>query len=325
MHIKKSLLDSPLIIALFFAVAILQPSNISAATCLWVSSYHQGYEWNDGIGRGIDRTLQEKCEITRFFMDTKRHPGAEFGRKKGLEAFQLVQTLKPDVVIASDDNASRYFVKPYLQDAYVPVVFCGVNWSVEEYGYPYNNATGMVEFAPVMPLFNEIKRTLRNPSKGLYLSSDVKTEHTDSAKFKTMFAGEGVKVETYFVSTIDKWEEGYLKGQSYDFIILGNNGGINDWNKKRALLFALKNAGALTVTNYDWMMPYAMLAKTKIPDEQGEWAGNVAVEIIQGMDPGDIPIVPNRRWNLLVNMSLLKKAGIKLPQDFLVSAIKVQP
>lgn len=306
-----------------FIVVVLQPANAISASCLWVSSYHQGYEWNDGIGRGIEKVLQGHCEIHKFFMDTKRNPDVEFGRQKAKQAFALVESLKPDLIIASDDNASRYFVKPYLEDGKIPVVFCGVNWTIDEYGYPYDNATGMVEFAPVMPIIDEIIHAVRNPSRGLYLSADVATEHTDYSWFKKFVAGEGITVDSYFVNKISAWEEGYLRGQQYDFIVVGNNAGINDWDSDRAKNFALQHAGTLTVTNYDWMMPFSMLAKTKIADEQGEWAGNVAVEVLQGMDITEIPIVPNRRWNLFANPTLLEKAGIQLRQDFLISAIKV--
>ncbi|MBF0357233.1 MAG: hypothetical protein HQL70_01425 [Magnetococcales bacterium] len=322
---KRSFLLRQLSILLItIAVCTFQPSKADSANCLWVSSYHQGYEWNDGIGRGLDATLASRCKIEKFYMDTKRNTSQDFGRKMGAEAFALVQRNKPDLIIASDDNASRYFVKPYLKNSKIPVVFCGINWGIEEYGYPYDNATGMVEIAPVTAILEEIKRTINSPSRGLYLSVDVPTEHIDYFWYKKTFARNRVTVDSHFVKTLAEWKAGYLTGQRYDFIIIGNNGGIKNWNKKQAEDFAYKNAKKLTVTNYDWMMPYTMLAETKIPDEQGEWAGMVALEILDGMHPSDIPIVPNRRWSFFVNHKLLEKAGIQLKQDFLINAIRIQ-
>ncbi|MBF0588479.1 MAG: hypothetical protein HQL53_05065, partial [Magnetococcales bacterium] len=223
-----------------------------AATCLWVSSYHQGYEWNDGIEKGLRTALNGRCKIESFFMDTKRYSNSEYARNKGTEAFALIKSLKPDVIIASDDNASKYLVKPFLRKGKIPVVFCGINWSVTAYGYPYKHATGMVEFAPVQSLLQEIKRTVKRVSKGLYLSSNVPTEHTDFSWYQRMFNTEGVTVESRFVHTIEEWEKGYLTGQQYDFIILGNNAGIEGWGEKRAAHFAMAHAGQLTVTHYDW-------------------------------------------------------------------------
>lgn len=322
---ERPIINFCMTLVVLLGVAMAHSSPVYAATCLWVSSYHQGYEWEDGIGRGIAATLTGHCKVHRFLMDTKRNPDPEFGRKQGAQAFALVKSLKPDVIIASDDNASRYFVKPHLQNMGIPVVFCGINWTVAEYGYPSANSTGMVEFAPAIPLLEEIRRIIKNPVRGLYLSTDVSTEHIEFSWYKRLFAEESVIVDSYFVQTLAAWEKGYLQGQNYDFMILGPNAGINDWDQERAKRFALQHAHKLTVTTYDWMMPYTMMAMSKSPDEQGAWAGNVALEILRGMAPADIPIVPNRRWNLFVNLALVKQAGIKLRPDFLISAIKVRP
>jgi ABC-type uncharacterized transport system substrate-binding protein len=80
-----------------------------------------------------------------------------------------------------------------------------------------------------------------------------------------------------------------------------------------------------TVTNYEWMAPYAMLAVTKLAEEQGEWAAEVAASVLAGMKISDIPVVVNRHWNLYVNPDLLKKGDFKLSQELMIRAIKVRP
>jgi len=62
------------------------------------------------------------------------------------------------------------------------------------------------------------------------------------------------------------------------------------------------------------MMPYTRLGMTKTPEEQGEWAARVAIEIINGAKPSDIPIIPNRKFEIIVNNSLLDIAQIKPPE-----------
>ena len=61
-------------------------------------------------------------------------------------------------------------------------------------------------------------------------------------------------------------------------------------------------------------MPYTMFGMTKVPEEQGEWAAKVAIEILHGTKPSDIPIIPNRNFDIIVNNSLLDSAQIKLPE-----------
>jgi hypothetical protein len=54
------------------------------ARCLYVSSYHAGYEWNDGIERGLHSSLQNRCELRKFYMDGKRNLGEAFAKTRRL-------------------------------------------------------------------------------------------------------------------------------------------------------------------------------------------------------------------------------------------------
>ncbi|MCP4577871.1 MAG: hypothetical protein GY846_16480 [Deltaproteobacteria bacterium] len=67
-----------------------------------------------------------------------------------------------DVVIAADDNASKYLIKPFYKDAGLPFVFCGVNWDASNYGFPYRNVTGMIEVAGA----KELVKILQGYAKG---------------------------------------------------------------------------------------------------------------------------------------------------------------
>ena len=160
------------LVLLGLALLVNGPAEAAPARCLYVSSYHAGYEWNDGIERGLESVLQGKCEIKKFYLDGKRHLDEKFAKSKALEAKELIESWKPDIVIAADDNASKYLIMPYFKNAAVPVVFCGLNWTAEPYGYPYRNATGMIEVGPIEPLSAEVRATVRNARRGVFLSAD---------------------------------------------------------------------------------------------------------------------------------------------------------
>ena len=53
-------------------VFLFATSTVEAARCVYISSYHQGYEWSDGVERGLLRILDGHCAITTFNMDSKR-------------------------------------------------------------------------------------------------------------------------------------------------------------------------------------------------------------------------------------------------------------
>ena len=313
---------SATIVLLLAACALPHPAL--AATCLYVSSYHAEYAWDMGIERGITSVLNGRCDLHKYYMDTKRNAGPTFAQAQALEAKALIDTLAPDVVIACDDNASKYLIKPYLKDAAVPVVFCGVNWTVEPCGYPYSNVTGMVEVSPIRPLLKEVQRTVGQATHGVFLAADVPTQRKVFARIQKTYKAQGVIMASVFVRTLAEWEAAYKDAQTADFLMLSNTAGINDWEQDRAVRHAMAHARILTVTTYPWMTPYTMLAMTKVAEEQGEWAAKVAIQILAGARPRDIPIVANRRWDLYVNQRLLAQAGIQLSPQILYKAIKVE-
>jgi ABC-type uncharacterized transport system substrate-binding protein len=318
----------PLFQFILIGLALFTHTVAHAATpkrCLYISSYHNGYEWNDGIERGLESALQGKCELQKFYMDGKRHMDAEFAKAKAREANELAEAWKPDVIIAADDNASKYLVMPYLKDKPVPVVFCGLNWTAEPYGYPYSNVTGMIEVGPIEPLMNEVRTVVKNARRGVFLSADEMTQRKEFAMNQEMYKRHGIEISHKAVRTMAEWEASFTAAQAEaDFLVIANNSGIVDWDNERARHYAYRHGRRFTVAYLEWMAPYAMLTMAKIADEQGEWAGKAAVLILDGTPPAKIPIVANRRWNMYVNSPLLKKAGHRLSPEIVRRAVKVE-
>jgi hypothetical protein len=300
-------------------------SAATPARCLYVSSYHAGYEWNDGIERGLELVLQNRCEIRKFYMDGKRHLGEAYAQTKALEAKHLVDSWKPDIIIAADDSASKFLILPYFKNAAVPVVFCGVNWTADAYGYPYRNATGMIEVGPIEPLQAEVLAVVKHVRRGVFLSADEITQKKEFSMVEELYRRRGITVTHRAVGTMAAWQAAYTAAQSdADFLVIGNNAGIPDWDNAVARQHVYDHGRRFSVAYLDWMAPYAMLTMAKIADEQGEWAGKVALLILNGTPPSKIPVVANRRWNMFVNNRLLDKAGIRLSPDILQKAMKVE-
>ena len=115
----------------------------------------------------------------------------------------------------------------------------------------------------------------------------------------------------------------YRRAQEYDYIIMGSNSGIRQWDDRAVAEAIVPMTRRLSVTNHGWMMPYSMLGYTKVPEEQGEWAAEAALRIIAGTRPADIPIVPNHKWDIWTNTRLLEAADIALPRDMLAASHKV--
>ncbi len=135
---------------------------------LWVDSYDEDYEWSQGVEKGLRQALAGTGVILEVWrMDTRRHKGEQFARQAGIRARDHVERSRPDLVIASDDNAQQYLVIPYLKDTALPVVFCGVNEDPAGYGYPAANVTGMAEVDLVEELFHQLRRFARGERIGV--------------------------------------------------------------------------------------------------------------------------------------------------------------
>ena len=307
---------------LVLILAFVYNSLALAWNCVYVSSYHKGYDWSDGVERGLRAELDGKCDLTQFDMDTKRNKDELYKIKKGREIAIEIKKINPDVIITSDDNAAKYLIVPFFRGGNTPVVFCGINWTVEEYDFPASNITGMVEVAPLRPMLDWARKLTNEGKSALYLGADTLTEKKNFAHISEVGASLGLKIFSEYVNSQEEWQSAIVRGEEVDFIILGSSSGIDGWDEKSAVEFTQQNVKKLTLTNLRWMMPVSMLGFVKVPEEQGEWAAKTALAIQKGLDVKRIPIVANRKWEVYENTSLLKLSGKKIPDSLRARAKK---
>ncbi len=293
--------------------------SFAGKTIVWVDSYDAGYPWSDGIERGIRQVLAG----TGINLDVVRLKAKEMGAPAeqeavAREAYDLIRTSTPDVVIASDDNAQKYLVVPYLKDANVPVVFCGVNWDASMYGYPAENITGMIEVEGVDGMLGLFRRDAKGSRIG-YISGDTASDRKITATLNSEFFDKKLKI--YFVKNFNEFKDAYLKAQDEtDMLFLRNNAGIEGWDDGQAKDFLAANTRIPTGSPLDFMAEFVVYTIGKIPEEQGEWAAKAALGILGGKKPGDIPVARNERAVLTVNLRMAKAAGIVLPVSILKTA-----
>ena len=99
----------------------------------------------------------DSFEVFSHFMDTKRNPSEEFIKRRAAEILDSIKLEKPDLLIVSDDNAVKYLVEPHPREINIPIVFCGVNWSVKQYDLSEHSITGILEMLPVAELLLTMK------------------------------------------------------------------------------------------------------------------------------------------------------------------------
>jgi ABC-type uncharacterized transport system substrate-binding protein len=273
---------------------------------LFIDSYHDGYTWSDGTLAGVRSVLDGSgAELRVVRMDTKRNKSDEFKASAAEKVKAVIDSYKPDVVIASDDNASKYVIKPYYKDAALPFVFCGVNWDASGYGFPYSNVTGMVEVAAVDELFALLGRLARGDRIG-YLAADVFTAQKEKKKIESTF--DMTFSEVHFANSLSEWQSAYRELQSkVDIVLVGNAVGIDDWDADSAARFVERNAKVPSGAIHPHMTGLALVGYTKVAEEQGEWAAQAALRILGGTSPAAIPIARNKQGRLTINARIAER------------------
>ena len=312
------------VMSMAFVLSFCMPSfaaGLAGKKVLFVDSYHEGYAWSDGITAGIKTGLKDSgVELKVFRMDTKRNTDDGFKKAAALKAKAEIEAFKPDVVIAADDNASKYLIQPYYKDANLPFVFCGVNWDEKVYGFPYKNVTGMVEVTPLPQLIEQLQPFAKGNKIG-FLGPDIATARKEAQNLKTVF---GMTLTEYFAKDFEDWKKGFAELQgSVDMLVLDSDGGLYKDQTAEMKAFVEANTKIPSGSTYDFMAAYALISYAKLAEEQGFWSADAAMKIMGGTSPADIPVAKNTQGKLIVNARIAKALGADLPFEIIQSADQV--
>ena len=250
-------------------------------------------------------------------MDTKRNKGDEFGQQAASDVMAELEAFEPDVVIASDDNAQKYFVVPYLKDTDTPVVFCCVNWDASDYGYPASNVTGMIEVDLVAQMIELLKPYAQGERVG-YLSGESNTDIKLVKVYNERFF-DG-KMQASHVQTFAEFKDKFMQMQEEVDILYLNNSGIEDWDDQAAEEFMVQNSRIPTGARSSWMAPFTLITVAKLGEEQGEWSAQAALRILDGTPVSDIAVTENKEGRLILNFNIAEQLDVVFAPSMLRNA-----
>jgi ABC-type uncharacterized transport system substrate-binding protein len=312
-----------LIVKLLLVLVIIGfTSNAYARkSVFWLDSYDPSNQWTAELGAALESTLGGyDVELKIHHMDTKRNKSEEYIKKAVKKAVGLIKEYNPDVVIASEDNASKYVVEPFFKNSSIPFVFCGVNHSAERYGYPYKNATGIIELDPIPKLIFSLSR-FHFVDKVGYLAEDGTSARINGGVYKTQTR---FNCEEYYVHSLMEWQETYRRAQNeVDILIIGNTSAIKDWDGDAAMKTILNETKIPTGCVLEFLTPYTFIGCIKLPSEQGRWAAETALKILDGVPVSSIRIAEPVDGKLIVNLNIAKVLGIKMPKSYTDKADKI--
>jgi ABC-type uncharacterized transport system substrate-binding protein len=284
------------IFLVFVMVLLLAQVALSTKKVLLVQSYDPEYKWSQSIDRGVKEALRDgDFDIQTYYMDARLRNTEEWKIKAGKMVLEVIDAYQPDIIIASDDDAQKYFARTY---EYLPIVFCGVNQDPAVYGYPRKNVTGVAEVPYYEACVAFARELFPSISKILFLGDEGATtagmlEQAQSLVYPGIDLCSGLAVPTF-----ESWRQIIEDAPvHYDAIFLtayrvlldeyGNSvasADIADWTVRNSAIpvFALS----------DYMVEDGLLGGVvQSPFLQAYHAALMAKEILfNNREPGDIPI-----------------------------------
>ncbi|MCY6372752.1 ABC transporter substrate binding protein [Clostridium ganghwense] len=294
---------------------------------LVINSYHHGLKWTDDIEKGIKTVFKNNKEVEFYFdyMDTKRNSNPNYVEKMHRLLEEKYKNKQFDGIIVSDDDAYNFILK-YHKKIFpqVPVVFCGVD-HLE--AYSLNNKE---LFTGVISITN-VKRTIE-----IALEQNVKTKNiiiindkTSTGKSNKRLLDEimpqfNKKVNFIFFEDMNMSDiRESVSKLSKDNIILLMSFNVDKCNN----IFSYEESAHLISEKsnvpiygaWDVYLGHGIVGGMLTNGErQGEVAGKLMLDIVNGRNPQDIPVVKENINKYMFDYTKLKQFHIdlnKLPME----------
>ena len=294
---------------------------------LLIFSYHPEYAWQAEETKGVEEVLEnEGVQIEKLSMDTKRNTSAEWIEKITEEAVRKIDEYKPDVVIVFDDNACELVAKKYVGKR-LPFVFTGMNGEPEDYGFPAENITGVIERHHIAATIDLLRRLVPDVKELAIITDNSPTSQgfiTDLEKTTLPVPISEVYATNDFSDWKAKVEELQLKVDAiglFQYHTIKEGSGEQSLPHEKVLAWTLQNSVLPDFAFFDFTIQSGALCGVTVSGyEQGKAAGEIAVRILKGENAEDIPIQCPQKGMVIINAMRAKNLGIQIPADVLRDA-----
>ena len=291
---------------------------------LLIFSYHPEYPWVVEETRGVEDALKDRgLKTDKFYLDTKRKTSLKWWKKVTKDAVKKIEEFKPDLVIVFDDNACELVAREYAGET-LPFVFCGVNGDPEDYGFPAENITGVIERALVKESIELLKRFVPDVKKAAIITDNSPTSHGFVTRIKKTPLPVEIH-EAYTTDDFDAWKAKVKELQPevdaiglFVYHTIKEKGGEVSLPPEDVLSWTLKNSKLPEFAFFDFTVRGGALCGVTLSGyEQGKAAAEIAIKILDGEKPANIPIECPEKGNPIVNETRAKELNISIPEDVL--------
>ena len=296
------------------------PSKAVSAKVLLLNSYHQGLSWTDGLTQTVLNSLSPLgYEISVDYLDSKRRPLAE--HETALLNFMSAKYSNSSFhVVMVTDNDALNFAKRHHAKLFpnTPIVFCGVNNFKAEMLGDSGLFTGVKETTDVKGSF-DLLRKLRPELQRVVVISDGTP--TGVAEFKTAHAalGEeqnGLKIEYIHnpetQDLLDKVAKFHPMKDALLLTVFNMDSTGRYFSFEKSAKMISNAAPCLVFGLWDFYLGTGVAGGCMVnPEDQGRQAADLAIAIVQGKQPSELPIIDNCPRRAFVDAKAMLRHGIE--------------
>jgi two-component system, cell cycle sensor histidine kinase and response regulator CckA len=278
---------------------------------LILHSYHPASSWTDSIRKGMQEALTKSGEPVQLhveYMDTRRYSGQEYREKMEALLFHKLANEHFDLVLLSDNDALDFLLTHRKRIApNVPIIFCGINNFSEAVIAGHRSITGVAE---EVSLHETIVTALKlHPgTKEIFVigRTVLPADRANREAFLSLLHSFKQSVKFTFWDDLSANELRTrlpsLQRGSLVFI----NGLTSDamgrqllYDETTRLIRASSNIPLYSL--WDVYLGYGIVGGKLVSGHlQGKLAGELAVRVLRGEDPDQIPVLRSEAANKFI-------------------------
>lgn len=288
---------------------------------LLLNSYHKGYLWTDEITRGVEEVFPPgQVDLHVEYLDTKRFFSPEYFNELSSLLELKHRSSSYDVVILSDNNAFNFY-RERGRDIFgdIPAVFCGYNNLSPDDLKGMGHITGVNERADIDENLSLIEELHPDISRILLITDDTVTglqirSEAERLKQLRQEGHPGLDI----VSTVSAPELmellGNLQSDTVVFMTVffrDSSGRFFEYDESVRMI---ADASPVPVFGaWDYQLGLGIVGGYLVSGyQQGRDMAHMALSILDGNDPSDIPLLMDTPVELFFDYRVLDRFGYNL-------------
>lgn len=322
----------------FFLVAflvLLGSFNVGKPRIMVLHSFSQDSKWSRDINSGMQKVLKinrNPVSVQWHYLGLESSQNGERVKNAVTEAHRAINQLKPDVLIAVDDESNNFVASSYAGKPNPKIVFVSILQPPEKYGYSAGgNVSGILENLPL----DAVRDALLTIRKGkaariAALAMDDPTGRAELAQVQSFNWSPHSLVAVEARNAFPEWQRFTARvADQADVLLIMSYGGIERGNgdnremkSSEVAEWIEKNSAPLPIgICATYVEDGGGLAITPTPVDFGQKAMQMTLKWIEA-PKGSLPpaVASSPHFRVGLRRSLLTARGIEMPPIYVEAA-----